>query len=250
MAGIDRYMNVLHLFTTEKSQWTVPEVSAALAVPTSTTYRTMRELMRVNLLSMGGDGLYRLGPAFIEFDRRTRLTDPLTSKAAPLLVDIVHHAAVPCVALLARLYGETVMCVADARSPGSAVHSSYERGRPMPLTRGATSKVILAQLSTRRLNRVLMPGASGLKADGDTDRFRQELARIRKAGFAIAHGEVDPDSVGIAVPIAVPEQELAGSVSLVLLHSDWSEAIEQRLVLLLVSSGALLRAQLSSSGSA
>src|SRR5476651_313084 len=126
MSGIDRYFNVLNLFTTMKSMWTAQEVSSALDVPTSTTYRTMRELARVNMLETSFEGHYRLGPAFIEFDRRTRLTDPLVQTGAPMLPDIARLANLPCVAVLARLYGNTVMCIADARSPGSAVQTSYD----------------------------------------------------------------------------------------------------------------------------
>jgi DNA-binding IclR family transcriptional regulator len=66
MSGIDRYIHILDLFTTEKSMWTVQEVAAALNVPTSTTYRTMRELARVSMLEPAMEGYYRLGSAFID----------------------------------------------------------------------------------------------------------------------------------------------------------------------------------------
>ena len=236
-------MNVLNLFTTEKSVWTVQEVCSSLQVPLSTIYRTMRELTGVNMLHLARDGHYRLGPAFIEFDRRTRLTDPLTQRASTMLVDIVQHAGVPCLALLARLYGNTVMCVADAKSPGSAVQSSYERGRPMPLTRGATSKVILAQLPPRRLKKVLETAGSA-PSDAVMDSFRKELLTIRKNGYAIGHGEVDRERVGVAVPVSIPEQDIIASLSLVLYAGQWNDIVQRRLVPLLVSSAAVLSEQL------
>jgi DNA-binding IclR family transcriptional regulator len=244
MSGIDRYINVLDLFTTEKSMWTAQEVASALDVPTSTTYRTMRELARVNMLEPAMEGYYRLGSAFIEFDRRTRLTDPLVLVGEPMLTDIAHHANIPCVAVLARLYGNTVMCVADTRSSGNPVQTSYERGRPRPLTRGATSKVILAQLTTRRLNKLIGAVDSSSAHPSLSDSFRNELALIRKNGFCVARGEVDEGRIGIAVPIAVPEQALIASLSLVIDAASSNEAIEHRLVLLLVSSTALLKEDL------
>jgi DNA-binding IclR family transcriptional regulator len=246
MSGIDRYLDVLHLFGVEKSMWTVQAISDALRIPTSTIYRTTRELARVNMLEPAIDGHYRLGPAFIDFDRRTRLTDPLVQSGVPMLTDIADHARLPCVVVLARLYGDTVMCIADARSAGSAVQTSYERGRPQPLTRGATSKVILAQLTARRLKKLLTSSAA---SDPQTNShshlpFRQELALIRKSGYCVARGEVDEGRVGIAVPIAVPEQALVASLSLVLDANSLSESDERRLVLLLVASAALLKEQL------
>jgi DNA-binding IclR family transcriptional regulator len=246
MSGIDRYINVLDLFTTEKSMWTVNEVASALNVPTSTIYRTIRELARVNMLEPAMEGYYRLGSAFVEFDRRTRLTDPLVQVGSPMLSDIVEHATVPCVAVLARLYGDTVMCVADTKSAGSGVQTSYERGRPRPLTRGATSKVILAQLPTRRLNKLLATASFSDKPVASSDvAFRDELASIRKNGYCVARGEVDDGRVGLAVPISIPEQALVASLSIVLDEASSTESLERRLILLLVSSAALLKEQLT-----
>jgi DNA-binding IclR family transcriptional regulator len=245
MSGINRYINVLNLFTIEKSTWTALEVAAALDVPTSTTYRTMRELARVSMLEPATEGHYRLGSAFVEFDRRTRLTDPLVQIGMPMLTDIVHHANLSCIAVLARLYGDTVMCVADIRSAGSAIETSYERGRPRPLTRGATSKVILAQLPMRRLNKLLATiDSSSLPASSDAV-FKNELALIRKKGYCVARGEVDDGRVGLAVPISIPEQGLTASLSLVLDAASTHESVERRLLLLLVSSAALFKEQLT-----
>ena len=54
------------------------------------------------------------------------------------------------------------MCVADTVPTDARVKTSYERGRPRPLTRGATSKVILAQLPTRRLTSLLGAHEAGI----------------------------------------------------------------------------------------
>lgn len=245
MAGIDRYTNVLNLFTTAKSKWTVAEVSAALRVPASTTYRTMRELTRANMLEPALAGYYHLGPAFIEFDRTTRLTDPLLQAGVPMLAEIANQSTVPCVAVLARLYGKTVMCIADMRSAYGNVETSYERGRPRPLTRGATSKVILAQLPARRLNKLLATVDSPeWKNPVSHKSFAVELAAIRKNGYCIARGEVDEGRVGIAAPISIPELGLAASLSLVIDAASSTEMVERRIVLLLVSSAAFLTDQL------
>lgn len=246
MSGIKRYTMILALFTEVKSRWTVQEVSSALDVPSSTAYRTIRELTQVNMLEPAPGSSYRLGPAFIEFDRTTRLTDPLVQAGVPMLAEIARHANVPCVVVLARLYGNTVMCIADTSSERNTVQTSYERGLPRPLTRGATSKVILAQLPTRRLNKLL---ATAEKSDAlaPTDngaKFRNELSAIRKNGYCIARGEVDLGRVGIAVPIAVPEHGLHASLSLVLDAASTTDEIERRMVLLLISSASMIRDQI------
>jgi DNA-binding IclR family transcriptional regulator len=236
MIAIDRYVSVLTLFSEEKPMWTVQQIATALEIPTSTAYRTVRELSRVSMLEPVIDGYFRLGAAFVEFDRRTRMTDPLVQLGMPMLPDLVQQAGVPCVAVLARLYGDTVMCVSDARSQGVRVQTSYERGCPRPLTLGATSKAILAQLTARRLNR-LLPSIDAA--------FRNELNLIRKNGYCITRGEVDAGRVGIAVPVPVAEQGLVASLSIVVDAESLNDHVERRLILLLVSLAAILQEKLA-----
>jgi DNA-binding IclR family transcriptional regulator len=243
MSGLNRYLDVLRLFDETRNDWTVPDIAEALETPSSTIYRTVREMLSANFLEPAHEGHYRLGAAFIEFDRLIRLTDPLVRKGTALLSDIAAQTRISCAAVLSRLYGDTVMCIADVRSPDSAVRTSYERGRPRPLTRGATSKVILAQLPTRRLNK-LLSNAEVLDSTRpfavDKAEFREDLAVIRRRGYSVTRGEVDKGLVGLAAPVSIPEQALTASLSLVVRSSDLDDATERRLVLLLVSSASLL----------
>jgi DNA-binding IclR family transcriptional regulator len=246
MAGLSRYVSVLRLFDEKRSEWTVVDIAAALDVPASTVYRTVREMVASEFLEPAAEARYRLGACFVEFDRLARVTDPIYRVGTALLRDIVTQARVPCVAVLARLYDDRVMCVADWQSAENGVHTSYERGRPRPLTRGATSKVILAQLPTRRLVKLLEntpPEAAPLTRHAA--KFREELAAIRKRGYAITHGEVDKKIVGVAAPVSVPERGLLGSLSLVIPAAIYDETVERRLVMLVVSTAALLTAELA-----
>ena len=77
MAGLKRFVGVLRLFGEAKSEWTVPDMAEALGLPASTVYRTVRELLAEGFLDPAPEARYRLGAAFVEFDRLVRLTDPL-----------------------------------------------------------------------------------------------------------------------------------------------------------------------------
>jgi DNA-binding IclR family transcriptional regulator len=246
VAGLSRYVSVLRLFSEKRSEWTVSEMAVALDAPASTVYRTVREMIATEFLEAAAEARYRLGAVFIEFDRMVRVTDPLYRVGTAHLRDVVEQARVPCVAILARLYDDTVMCVADCRSTEGEVYTSYERGHPRPLTRGATSKVILAQLPPRRLAKLLDKAAAGAKSlPKGANRFREELAAIRKRGYSITHGEVDKKVVGIAAPVAVPQRTLMASLSIVVPATIVDPALERRLALLVVSSAKLLTAELS-----
>jgi DNA-binding IclR family transcriptional regulator len=247
MGGLSRYVSVLRLFDEKHTEWTVQEVANALNVPASTVYRTVREMVAAEFLEPAAEARYRLGACFVEFDRMVRVTDPLCRAGSALLRDVVTQVRVPCVAVLARLYDDRVMCIADYQSTEDGVYTSYERGRPRPLTRGATSKVILAQLPPRRLVKLLHDKSSSDAAPvpKNVSRFRDELAAIRKRGYSVTRGEVDKKAVGIAAPIAVPERALIGSLSLVVPSAVVDDALERRLVLVVVASAKLLTEELT-----
>lgn len=245
MGGLSRYVSVLRLFDEERDDWSVAEMAAALGLPVSTVYRTVREMVAADFLEAAA-GRYRLGACFIEFDRLVRISDPLYRIGTTLLRDVVIQARVPCVALLSRLYDDKVMCIADYTSAEDGLQTSYERGRPRPLTRGATAKVILAQLPPRRLSRLLHnASADATPIPKSASKFREELAAIRKRGYSITRGEVDKKVVGIAAPVTVMDRALIGSLSLVIPAAKLDDTLERRLVLLVVSSAKFLTSELT-----
>jgi len=244
MSGLSRYVDVLRLFGESRSEWTVPDISEAIGVPASTVYRTVRELVAENFLEASTEANYRLGPAFIEFDRLIRLTDPLAAIGTSLLRECALQARLPCAAVLARLYGDTVMCVADVTAKDAAIPTSYERGRPRPLLQGATSKAILAQLPTRKLTRLLADHAPRRKFEPTTEELREQLAAVRKRGYCVTRGEVDKGLMGIAAPVTLPERGLVASLSVIVEAAAVDDAVERRLVLLVVSTASLLTEEL------
>jgi DNA-binding IclR family transcriptional regulator len=137
------------------------------------------------------------------------------------------------------------MCVADYQSTDSAVHTSYERGRPRPLTLGATSKVILAQLPPRRLIKLLEKTSGDANYPQSESKFRDELMDIRKRGYSVTRGEVDDAVVGIAAPVTVPQRDLKASLSLVVPAATLDDALERRLILLVMASANLLSEELT-----
>jgi DNA-binding IclR family transcriptional regulator len=96
------------------------------------------------------------------------------------------------------------MCVHQVVGRGHQQPVSYERGRLIPLFRGATSKIILAHLPPRTLKSLFQQNAAAIADAGlgsSWDEFRQRLAGLRRDGFAVARGELDAGRVGIAAPI-------------------------------------------------
>ena len=121
MPSLERFIKVLRLFDEHATTWTVSAMAETLGVPQSTIYRTVRSLLVAGMLEAATEGRYRLGPAFIAFDRLIRLSDPLVEAGRDVLRDVAADAGVPCVALLSRLYNDTVMCIAEESVGGVIV---------------------------------------------------------------------------------------------------------------------------------
>jgi DNA-binding IclR family transcriptional regulator len=213
----DRVLSVLDLFMGPRPEWTIEEAAAAMAIPASTAYRYFRSLAAHGLIYDHLPGRYILGAAVMRLDRQMRIHDPLVKTVAPVMGRLAEAVGRPCVVLLARLYQDAVMCVhqIDHLDPDFAV--SYERGRMMPLDRGATSKVIFANLQVNVLRRLARSQPE--LALHDADR-RRDLRRVRADGYCVAHGEVDPGRIGIAVPIFLPYRKQVASLSVVVASGD------------------------------
>jgi DNA-binding IclR family transcriptional regulator len=247
MAGLERYLRILKLFDQDAGEWTVPGMAKAIDVPASTVYRIVRELVAQGFLDQSVETRYRLGAAFIEFDRRVRLTSPLIRFGEPILEQLARNVDTPAVAVLAQMYNDQVICVADVHTAGRKVQSSYERGKPMPLLRGATSKAILAQLSSRELQKLLVASTTP-DSQYDIPHLRQELKGLLKRGFCVTHGEVDPDLVGIAAPVFHQGSGIAASLSLVVRADDYTRHHDHHFIMNVAPAARLLSDALDRSG--
>jgi DNA-binding IclR family transcriptional regulator len=228
----DRMLAVLELFTVERPEWTAEAAGEALGVSTTTAYRYVKRLTKVGLLTPVSGASYALGPAIIQMDRQIQICDPVLNAARSVMADLIRHAADGAIVLLCRLFHDRVMCVHQIFGRGPQMPVSYERGRLMPLYRGATSKIILAHLPPRTLKSLYAHDAAEIVAAGlgkTWDEFRSRLAALRREGIAVSQGEIDPGRVGIAAPLFDREHAILGSLSFVLPSARADETLINRL---------------------
>jgi len=228
----DRLLAVLALFTAEESRWTVDGAAEKLGVSTTTTYRYFKKLTKAGLISPVSGAGYMLGPAIIQMDRQIQTSDPMLNAARGAMLDLVRAATEGSTVLLCRLFHDRVMCVHQIMGRGPQEPVSYERGRPMPLYRGATSKIILAHVPARALKALFARDAAEIADAGlgsSLEEFRRSLAAMRRSGTAISRGEIDPGRVGIAAPIFDRERAVLGSLSLALPAAQADETLIARL---------------------
>lgn len=235
-----RLLSVLELFTVERHEWTVEQAAAQICVSPTTAYRYFRYLRNAGLITPVSGASYTLGPAIIQLNRQLQICDPMLNVARSVMNDLINNATEGTTILLCRLFHSKVMCVHQVVGVGPQEPVSYERGRLMPLYRGATSKIILAHLSPRKLKALFTQDAKEIADAGLGNSwadFRASLTALRRTGVAISRSEIDNKRVGIAAPIFDNDRYVLGSLSFVLPVDRTNEALIGRLAPL-ISAGA------------
>ena len=225
------------LFSEGQPAWTVEQAAQRLQASIPTTYRYFKSLAKVGLITPGPAG-YTLGPAIIEMDRQIRRCDPLLNAGRPVMEDLIRYSPEGSAILLCRVFHDRVICIHQVMGPGPQVAVSYERGRPMPLFRGATSKIVFAHLPVRTLKVLFAEHTKEIKAAGlgsSWEDFRKSLSTIRRGGACVTRGEIDSGRVGIAAPILSQDGSVLGSLSFVLPAYRADETLVGRILPLTIS---------------
>jgi DNA-binding IclR family transcriptional regulator len=192
----------------------VTELSRRLGLHKSTASRLLATLERRGLVEQDDEtGKYRLGIAVIRLADRAERTLDLGRIAQPdleRLARTVHEAAT-----IGILQHDRIVVAAQADAPTVGASPDWS-GRSLPLHGTAGGKVLLASLAERDVLRIVRAGLPSL-----TDRtivglepMLEELARVRRRGFAIAFGELEPGLHAVAAPVHDARGSVVAAVEL------------------------------------
>jgi DNA-binding IclR family transcriptional regulator len=229
-SSLEKMLDILDLFEEQDTGWTPERMMQRLSCPRSTLYRYLRVLSSAGLVTSLADMGYALGPRIAELDYEMRSGDPLIARGRPLLQALMKD--LPGVGLLCRYYRDRVLCVhQEVSDPG--LRSGYERGRAMPIGRGAASRVILAHLKIGQLRQLYEQQSPEFQRIGmgrTFEQFEARLRAIRAQGYCVSSGEVTPGVIGIAAPVLDSEGMVIGSLSVTLPGPRISERRDRKSV--------------------
>jgi DNA-binding IclR family transcriptional regulator len=212
-SSLAKMLCILQLFSEAEPIWSTATIIETLETSRSTGYRYIKTLHDAGLLNAVGNGFYSLGPGIIEMDLQIRQTDPLLLASRGVLEELVEkigHSALLCTA-----YGDSVLCVGEARAPQSP-ENRFSRGQRRPLLGGGSvSKVILAHLPHHRLKALYPRQRTDIEKAGmgsTWSSFRTTLGGIKKDGYLVTMGEFNPGVYSVAAPILTEQKTALGSV--------------------------------------
>lgn len=211
--SVERALAILSLYSREKQEWGITEISQEVQLPKSTVHGLVKTLEKHNFLYMGDNGKYRLGVKVFELGMAYSANIKLTTAAEQVVRQLVdRYKQTVHVAIYA---GRMAILVVSSRAGGSGVLAPRV-GAGIPAYCTGVGKVLLAWQKTQVIedflqNEPLMPITKNTITD--QERFREELAGIRRQGYAIDRGEALPETGCIAAPIFGADGEIVAAIS-------------------------------------
>jgi DNA-binding IclR family transcriptional regulator len=200
MSVLEKAARVLDLVAESPGEATLTSIAQRLGQPRSSMHRLLSELVTQGLLFRVGSATYVPGPRLVRW-----------GEAASGLGDLVRLSK-PAMVRLRDQVGESVHLYVrqrDRRVCVSAIEGNYELrhftevGKPLPLSVGASGKLLLAfadpAVRDQELGRVAKEPLTP-RAPRAVDLARQ-LDEIRRTEWAVSFGEREEGLAAAAVPI-------------------------------------------------
>lgn len=203
LSSFGKILTVLDLFSVSRPVINVDTICDELGLSKPTSYRYLKELVSADILQRisGTSGDYTLGSKIAVLDYVSRTTDPLVQISSPIMQEIADRTELCC--LLTHLNHD--YCI-DLHHEvfRNADLISYGRGCPRPVFMGSSPKIIIAHLTKRQIQDYYQRFSTQLANVGfatNEEDFLLQMKKIKKQGFYISHGELNPNISGLSVPI-------------------------------------------------
>lgn len=233
VSAVDRALVVLATLAQQGRPLTATELLGKTGLSQSTLYRQLNSLKRWGFV-LEVEGRYAPGPLSLQlalgFDMASHLAQHAHQEML-MLAEQSHES----VGLVVAVNGQAI-CI-DMIESRQALRCSFEKGRSVPLEKGASAMCLLAHMSGAALNASL-----------DSDRQAElsgELTEIRTAGFAVSDGAVDAGVWGVSAPLFAMRREALGVLTL-MAPSVRIQDKQPRLIQMTVVAAARISRSLSS----
>lgn len=199
MSSLTRMLGLLDLFDVDRPFWTSEQIMERTGYSRPTTFRYLKELRDAGLLARFGGG-YTLGAKAARMDYVIRQSDPLVHLFDPILDRLCDRT--DCDVIFVSLLGDEFFATIHKETRTSTSTQRWPRGRPMPLHKGAGGIAVLSDLPKAQLKRIL---ASPKITDAGVDvaQLQSEIESAKSQGYALSFGAIDPEHVGVAVPVSL-----------------------------------------------
>jgi DNA-binding IclR family transcriptional regulator len=179
----------------------VTELARRLGLHKSTASRLLATLEKRGLVEQDEEsGKYRLGLVVIRLAERAESTLDLRALAMPELDRLARTTRETTG--LGVMDGDRMLTVAQADGPNLVAMGDWT-GRGAPLHSVAAGKILMAAMPERDVLRLVRRGLDRFtdKTITELEPLLEELARVRRRGYATAFGEYETTLNAVAAPV-------------------------------------------------
>ena len=206
VSAVDRALVVLATLAQQGHPLTAMELMRKTGLSQSTLYRQLHALKRWGFV-LDVEGRYAPGPLSLQLALGFDMASHLARQARQDMLVLAQQSQ-ESVGLIVAVNGQAI-CIEMVESR-QALRCSFEKGRSVPLEKGASAKCLLAHLPEAARDAALAAARPGVPQA----ELLAELGAIRQAGFAVSNGEVDAGVWGVSAPLFAMGKQAVGALTL------------------------------------
>jgi IclR family KDG regulon transcriptional repressor len=210
--ALDKCFRILALFADTERPLCVSEIARDLNYNKSTVFNLVHTLTDLDILEQLPEKRYRFGTLLYSLGKSSGKGSELISTVHPHLEEISRKTNLSAFLLIRSDDYSIILDKVD--SPDDVSFSSVVGAR-IPLTAGASGKVLLSQFSDDELERYLsMTKLEKFTSASCTDpkEYRAMVKRVGKEGFAIDDEEYVEGIRAVAVPLHHCDEKLIAAI--------------------------------------
>ena len=200
---VEKICKILNIYTLEKPQWGVSEMSSASGLSKSVVYRILTSLKSEGFLYQDArTNKYQLGNEFIKLGRIASNNMNLIDYADEEVANLHNKTNETILIDIPEKNGFNSICIHKKESNKKIIYTCG-LGEKVPLYAGAIGKVILANSSAEKINSVIKNGLKKHAANTtiNENKLKEELEIIRKKGYSVTNNEWNTGGMAISAPI-------------------------------------------------
>jgi IclR family KDG regulon transcriptional repressor len=213
--ALDRALQIVDLFDEHTTELKITEISVRMGLHKSTVHSLLKTLMLHGYIGQDADsGKYKLGLKLIEKGQLMMQTLDIRAVAKKNLTDLCMRTGQTT--HLVIMSGKEGIYIDKVEGVKAVIRYSRLGGR-VPLHCSAVGKVLAAFQSEEKQRKLLSDYTITIHTPntiGDMTRFLEELAQVRKQGFAIDNQENEPGVRCVAAPIYDHSRQTVAAISL------------------------------------
>jgi IclR family acetate operon transcriptional repressor len=204
---------LLNLVMGRPDGMTLTDISREADLPNPTAHRVLGVLLDQGLLRVDTAGVYRLGPQCLVLGTAFVEGLDIRAESRDLLAALVAHTGETC--HLGVLDGHRIVYIEKTES-SHAVRMHSRIGSTNLVHSTGLGKAMLAHCDDATVESVIAQGLAARTAHTitDPDRFRTEMGRVRRRGFAVDDVENEEGIRCVAAPVLDHKREVVAGISI------------------------------------